>query len=64
MNNCQPCVAVKRWLRLAGVEYEERDAKDHIEYIHSLGYRQAPVTVNGGKHVYGFNIAGLCEILS
>lgn len=62
--NCQPCRAVKRWLESNNIEYEERNAKEHIDYLAQLGYRQAPVTTAGSNHVYGFDIKGLQRILA
>lgn len=60
MPNCQPCKAVKRWLDTEGVEYNELEAKDHIEYLSEMGYRQAPVTVLiDGSSFYGFNVGAL-----
>jgi glutaredoxin len=51
---CQPCVAVKRWLDRAGVEYETLAAEDHKGYLEGLGYRSAPVVEYEGGHFHGF----------
>ena len=54
---------VKRWLDKEGVEYIEKCATEHIDYLVGLGYRQAPVTVTeSGGHFYGFDIGRLQEI--
>lgn len=65
MENCQPCKAVKRWLDREGVDYEEKDAMEHVDYIASLGYRQAPIVITeNGDHFYGFNIGKLQQIVA
>lgn len=62
-DNCQPCRMVKRWLEREGVEYIEKDATEHIDYLSVLGYRQAPVTITeAGEHFYGFDIGKLQQI--
>ena len=60
MPSCQPCRMVKRWLDNKGIEYTELEAKDHIEKLNEMGYRQAPVTVlPDGSSFYGFNLGAL-----
>ena len=55
--NCQPCRMAKKWLDSRGVDYDEKNAKDHVDQIAELGYRQAPVIMTDtGEHFYGFNI--------
>lgn len=62
-DNCQPCRMAKKFLDAQGVEYEEKKAKDHIDLIAELGYRQAPVIMTDtGEHFYGFNIGKLQQI--
>ena len=61
--NCPPCRQVKRWLDKEGVEYNEKPAAEHLDYLSGLGYRQAPVTVTGdGKSFYGFDVGKLQQI--
>lgn len=61
--NCQPCVAVKRVLSRDGIEFEERNAGDHIEFLASIGARSAPVIVAGDKIIHGFDPAQLKTLL-
>lgn len=64
-SNCPQCVAVKRWLDMHGVAYEQIDATNHIEELAELGYRQAPVTVvREGVHFYGFDVGKLQQLVS
>lgn len=44
-DNCVQCDATKRWLKTAGVKYEELDATEpgNLAAINALGIRQAPV---------------------
>ena len=62
--NCQPCIAVKRYLTQSGVEYEERPAEDHPDYLSGIGARSAPVVVSGDTVICGFNpnqLKALCD---
>lgn len=59
---CQPCVAVKRWLDRAGIEYETLAAEDHKEYLEGLGYRSAPVVEYDGGRFYGFDVGRLQKV--
>lgn len=52
--NCPPCHAVKRLLTREGIEFEERSAEDHADYLATLNARSAPVTVRGTTVVHGF----------
>lgn len=54
---CMPCMAVKRHLKNAGVDFEENDIAepDNLKYVESLGFKQVPVTTYGENHVAGFN---------
>ena len=64
-DKCPPCAAVKRHLNKAGIQYQEKSATEHIDYLQSLGYRQAPVTVVGeGLHFYGFDVGKLQQIIA
>lgn len=54
---------VKRWLDKEGVEYIEKDATEHVDYLSGLGYRQAPVTITEEGHsFYGFDVGELLKI--
>ena len=62
-DNCQPCRMVKHWLDREGIDYIEKDATEHVDYLSGLGYRQAPVTVTeDGGSFYGFDISKLQKI--
>lgn len=41
--NCQPCRLTKRKLGDMGLEYTELDAREHVDYLDSLGFRASPV---------------------
>lgn len=60
--NCMPCMAVKRWLNNAGIDYQELDAMEHVELLSSMGYRGAPVIVSGETHFQGFDPTKLGQI--
>lgn len=64
-DKCPPCNAVKRALTEAGVEFTEKSAMEHIDYLAGLGYRQAPVTViSEDKHFYGYDPNKLQQIIA
>lgn len=53
--NCPPCKMLKRELDKMGLDYKEESALDNREYLETLGYRSAPVTVaSNGDHFSGF----------
>lgn len=55
---CQPCMAVARKLDALGAPYRKVDViedPDALDYIHGLGYTQAPVIVAGEHHRYGYS---------
>lgn len=53
--NCPPCKMLKRKLDELGVAYVEESAVDNTEYLATLGYRGAPVTVTAeGEHFHGY----------
>lgn len=54
---CPQCDATYRALNQAGVTYQSVDVSadpQALEYILSLGYKQAPVVVVGDNHWSGF----------
>lgn len=54
---CPQCDATYRALNQAGVTYQSVDVSadpEALEYILSLGYKQAPVVVVGDNHWSGF----------
>lgn len=54
---CPQCDATYRALNQAGVTYQSVDVSadpQALEYILSLGYKQAPVVVAGDNHWSGF----------
>ena len=52
--DCNPCKAVKRLLTAEGIEFEERNAEDHADYLASLGARSVPVVIDGDQVIHGF----------
>lgn len=42
-DNCPQCRATTQYMDKVGVSYETKDATEHIDYIHSLGFSSAPV---------------------
>lgn len=40
---CQPCRATKKRMEKLGVPFDELDIRDHLDYVRSLGYQEAPV---------------------
>ena len=53
--NCPPCAAVKRLLTQENIQFEERDATEHAEYLQTLGARSSPVSVDGDQVIHGFD---------
>ncbi|NLZ56790.1 MAG: glutaredoxin-like protein NrdH [Corynebacterium sp.] len=54
---CVQCVATKKALDRAGLDYELVDIsldEEAREYVLALGYLQAPVVVTGAEHWSGF----------
>lgn len=52
---CPQCRFTKEKLEKRGIEFEEKDIYEHIDYIKKLGYSQAPVVVAGDdNHWSGF----------
>lgn len=49
--DCKACDATKRWLRLKGEQYVEKDARAHADTLQEQGFRSAPV-VHVVKHGY------------
>ena len=43
--SCPQCTATKKKLAKHGVPFEELDAREHVPYLKSLGYRGAPVVM-------------------
>ena len=37
--NCQPCKLTKHHLDERGLDYEELDARDHVDFLTDLGFR-------------------------
>lgn len=62
MPMCQPCNAVKRWLDQKGVKYEEKDAREHLDYLREIGVQASPVMTYGDVVVTGFQPAKLKEL--
>lgn len=48
---CGPCIGVKHKLQANSVKYVEEDARQHVEYLQSLGAGSAPVLVKDGALV-------------
>jgi len=54
---CAQCTATYRELERRGLEYRVIDLsedKSALEYVASLGYRQAPIVVTESEHWAGF----------
>lgn len=54
---CQPCRAVKRFLKTNGVPFEEKSVTDsnNLEVVKGLGYGSVPVIVTKtGEHFDGY----------
>lgn len=54
---CGPCLATKRALDNAGLQYDVVDISEDDaarDYVRALGYQQAPVVVVGDDHWSGF----------
>lgn len=55
--NCPQCTMTCRLLDQLGLEYQAVDVtqdQEALEYILSLGYKQAPVVVAGDNHWSGY----------
>ncbi|MET8430142.1 glutaredoxin family protein [Nocardia sp. NPDC004860] len=56
--NCQPCKFTIRKLESLGAEFRKIDVTeddDALDFIRSLGYKQAPVVVAGERHWSGYS---------
>ena len=54
-SNCQQCIMTKKLFKMRGVEFEELQASDHIEYLkEELGYSTLPVVVTSSENWSGF----------
>lgn len=42
---CQPCKLTKRHLERRGLDYTELDAREHADFLTSLGFRASPVVL-------------------
>lgn len=42
---CGPCIATKNHLNKLGVEFDEYDAREHLDTLGALGAKEAPVVV-------------------
>lgn len=62
MPMCQPCNAVKRWLDQKGIEYQEKDAREHLGYLREIGAQASPVLVSGDSVIAGFQPVKLKEL--
>lgn len=54
---CNPCRAVKRFLKSNGVDFEEKSVTDsaNLDFVRSLGYESVPVVVTkSGEHFDGY----------
>lgn len=60
--NCGPCMGVKRYLQSNSIKYEEKDARQNVEYLQSLGAMSAPVLVSGDAVVMGFDLENLKRV--
>ena len=56
-SNCVQCIATYKELDKIGIEYETLyvdQQEEAMDYVRSLGYKQAPVVVCGDVHWSGF----------
>jgi glutaredoxin len=49
--SCFHCADAKRKLKEKGIEFEELDAVDHLDYLTSLGRPQLPIITRDGELV-------------
>lgn len=65
---CAFCVMAKEWLRLKGVEYEEKDVADDMdarqELVEVSGQMGVPVIMVDDEVVVGFNQTQLEALLT
>jgi len=65
--SCTYCQALKKYLKIINVEYEEIDVSIDqgalTDIIPKVGELKLPIVENNGKYVVGFNITKLKEIL-
>lgn len=55
-SQCPGCVAVKRWLGRAGVDFRFIDVTEDrgaLDFVLGLGYSGVPVVVRGDEHFQG-----------
>ena len=56
---CPFCVMAKEWLRLKGIEYEEKDVVEDMdarqELVEASGQMGVPVIMVNGEIMVGFN---------
>ena len=48
---CSHCKVAIKQLKDAGIEFEELDAVDHLDYLTSLGRPQLPIITRDGELV-------------
>ncbi|HHT9120778.1 MAG TPA: glutaredoxin family protein [Candidatus Hypogeohydataceae bacterium YC41] len=64
---CSNCMAVKDYLRKAGIEFCECnvvESREAAEELKRLGYFSVPVVICGDKIIVGFNKAKLDELIA
>lgn len=64
--NCAYCVMVKKYLKMKGVEFQERDVNEPgvvDEILRTTGFMSVPVTTNGKSVVQGWNPGRLAELI-
>jgi len=56
-DKCHNCHAAKEHFKEKGIEYEELDARQHIQYIVDMtGKRQVPLIMVKGKPMLGWDV--------
>jgi len=55
-DKCHNCHAAKEYFKEKGYEYEEKDARQHIQYIRDMtGKTQVPLIMVNGKPMLGWD---------
>lgn len=61
--DCQPCKLTKLHLDERGLDYEELDARDHVDFLTELGFRASPVVLAVGDDGETQSWSGFCPEL-
>ena len=64
-SKCVQCEAVKKHLQREGIDFEVRNAEDHIDELRAMGFSQVPIVkAEGVEPFYGYNISKIQQIIA